>query len=351
MNYTSRFTLALVAAAALTLALPCKSAPLPFTGVNISGGEFGGSPKPGERLAYNVKYTYPKPAEIDYFASKGMNIIRFPFHWEALQPEPLKSLDAVDLARFKAVVDYATSKGLTVLLDPHNSARYYGQIVGGPDVSTDVFADFWSRMSLEFKDNSRVWFGLTNEPNSMPNDVWLADANAAIAAIRKTGAKNRILVAGNGYSAACDWMGNGNDVVMLGVKDPKNNWIFEPHAYLDEDNSGTHKTVVSATIGVERLTAFTEWCRKHKFRALLGEFAVPEHPLGRDAIDNMVGYMEKNRDVWVGFTWWSAGPWWGNYMFSIEPKDGIDKPQLAYLAGHLQPTLGDKSRENGSNPR
>ena len=39
--------------------------------------------------------------------------------------------------------------------------------------------------------------------------------------------------------------------------------------------------------------------------------------------------------------YWSAGPWWGEYMFSVEPKTGLDgkktdRPQLAFLQPHLQ---------------
>ena len=30
-------------------------------------------------------------------------------------------------------------------------------------------------------------------------------------------------------------------------------------------------------------------------------------------------------------TYWAGGPWWGDYMFSIEPQNGIDKPQMAIL--------------------
>ena len=42
-------------------------------GVNLSGGEFNPS---GTRL--NWDYTYPTTAEIDYYASKGLSVIRLP---------------------------------------------------------------------------------------------------------------------------------------------------------------------------------------------------------------------------------------------------------------------------------
>ena len=49
-------------------------------GVVLSGGDF----TPGG--AYPGNYGYPPNASIDYYASKGMGIIRLPFLWERVQP-------------------------------------------------------------------------------------------------------------------------------------------------------------------------------------------------------------------------------------------------------------------------
>jgi Ca2+-binding RTX toxin-like protein len=35
----------------------------------------------------------------------------------------------------------------------------------------------------------------------------------------------------------------------------------------------------------------------------------------------MTNFMDDNADVWIGATYWAAGPGWGDYMFSIEPTD------------------------------
>jgi aryl-phospho-beta-D-glucosidase BglC (GH1 family) len=47
-------------------------------GVNLAGAEFG-SNVPG---TFGTDYTYPTHAEIDYYAAKGMSVIRLPFLWE-----------------------------------------------------------------------------------------------------------------------------------------------------------------------------------------------------------------------------------------------------------------------------
>ena len=313
--------------------------PLPYTGVNLAGGEFYG-PKPGVVPVAGKNFVYPNAQEIDYFVGKGMNIFRVPFRWETLQPEAMKPLDPEAMKLFKDSIELITAKKAVAILDPHNSARYYGQLVG-KDLPDEVFADFWMRLGTEFKDNDLVWFGLVNEPTHETR-AWLKTANAAIKSIRDAGAKNMILVPGTAWSGAHSWMGDWygepNGKVMLEIVDPGENYIIEVHQYLDEDSSGTKPVVVSATIGSERLKAFTEWCRTNKKKALLGEFAVPATDLGKQALEDMLTTMEKDRDVWVGFTWWAAGSWWGDYMFSIQPgKNGEDKPQMAWLMPHLQP--------------
>ena len=101
------------------------------------------------------------------------------------------------------------------------------------------------------------------------------------------------------------------------------------HQYLDSDGSGTSTSCVSRTIGSERLAAATTWLRENNKRGLIGEFAGAANDDCEAAVKDMLDFVVKNADVWMGALWWSAGPWWGDYMFSIEPKDGPAKE--AYL--------------------
>jgi len=309
--------------------------PLAFTGVSISGGEYD-DPKPDVRPVYGQKYIYPSTSEMDYFAGKGVNIIRFPFHWMDLQPALNQPLDRAVLACMKDTVKAATDRGLIVLLDPHDYARYYGKVVGSADVPNAAFADFWGQTAAQFKDNTHVWFGLMNEPHDLPNAQWLGSANAAIAAIRSAGAHNLILVPGIAWTGAHNWVSSGNAETMLGINDPQHHFLFEVHQYLDADGSGTKPDAVSATIGSERLREFTLWCRLHHQRGFLGEFGSAGNLTAAAATDDMLRYMEINHDIWVGYTWWAAGAWWGDYIFTLEPKDGKDRPQMATLRPHLQ---------------
>ena len=92
---------------------------------------------------------------------------------------------------------------MRVILDVHNYARYSG--VGhrhkGP-ARRMLSAICGEDLASDTRDNDTVIFGLMNEPNGLPTETWLDAANIAIAEIRRTGAKNLILVPGNGWSSA-----------------------------------------------------------------------------------------------------------------------------------------------------
>jgi endoglucanase len=316
---------------------------LPYLrGTNMSGAEFGEQNLPG---TFGTDYTYPDPAYAtgytsqDYFVGKGMNTFRLAFRWERLQRQLEMPLDATELARLDTTVADMTGKGAYVIIDPHNFARYNGQLVGSTAVPNAAFADFWSRLAQHYAGNSRVIFGLVNEPHDMPTEQWRDAANAAIVAIRAAGAPQLILVPGNAYTGAWSWSmtfyGTANSVAMLGITDPEDNYAFEVHQYLDSDYSGTHTTCQSTTIGAESLAGFTSWLKANGKRGFLGELGAAANPTCASAVDAALAHLETNADVYLGWTWWSAGPWWGNYFMTLEPSGSADAPQMATLAPHL----------------
>jgi endoglucanase len=312
-----------------------------MAGVNLAGAEFGQQNLPG---TYQTDYQYPSTTEIDFYADAGMNLIRLPFRWERLQQGLNQELDPAELGRLSETVRYATeTRGLSVLLDPHNYARYTAagvEGIVGVDVDVAAFADFWRRLALAFANQPRVLFGLVNEPNTMATETWLTAANAAIAAIREAGAQNLILVPGNGWTGAHGWFqtyyGSANASVMSGVVDPGNNFVYELHQYLDSDSSGTLPTCVSETIGAERMQQVTAWLRERGARGFLAEYGAPGNSLCLKAMDQLLDYVEQNSDVWLGWAAWAGGPRWGDNLLSVEPlANGKDRPQLVVIRRHL----------------
>jgi len=312
------------------------SQPAHLTGLNIAGAEFNGRKIPG---VAGTDYFYPPRATIDYVASKGLNTIRVPFLWERMQPQLNGPLDAAELQRLSSVVQYATGKGLYVVLDVHNYAYYRQQVIGSVAVPADALAGLWQRLAEAFQSNGQVGFGLMHEPKGLPTETWLDAANRAIAAIRQAGAQNTVFVPGNAWTGAHSWAstsyGTPNATAMKNIVDPANNFVYELHQYLDSNYSGTHPECKSETVGVTTLKSVTGWLRQNNKKGFLGEFGAGSDPTCLAALDAMLKFMDDNRDVWMGWTYWAAGAWPPSYFTSVQPVNGQDRPQMSVLLRHL----------------
>jgi len=307
-----------------------------YTGVNIAGGDFSPNKLPGK---YGRDYIYPDPETIAYFAMKGMNIIRIPALWERVQHQLGGALDSKEMGLLDAVVRYAASKKMRVILDVHNYAAYHGSALGTENLPTSALGDLWRRIAERYKNNETVFFGLMNEPNNLPTETWLEAANIAIAEIRKTGATNLILVPGNGWSSARSWVeghyGTPNGDLMMDVEDPANNFVYEVHQYFNADWTGTSADCRSIDIGISTLSPVTQWARRHHRRVFLGEFGVGSDRTCLDALDRVIRFMNENNDVWLGWTYWAGGTWWpDDYFTSVQPLGGKDRPQMGVLANY-----------------
>jgi endoglucanase len=310
-----------------------NSSSFKYYGVNLAGAEFTPSNIPGQ---YDKDYTYPTSQEVDYYMSKGVNTFRIPFLWERLQPTLKGPLDSTELNRLTTIVNYITQKGAYSIIDPHNYARYHGNLL-----VNDNFQDFWKRLADVFKNNDKVIFELMNEPNSMPTEQWLSGANSGIAGIRSTGAKNLILVPGNAWTGAHSWQqnwyGTSNSQVMIpeNIKDPLNNYMYDIHQYLDSNYSGTNPNCVNFDAN-KMLEPFTSWAKTHTVKAIVTEIGVGNNPNCLIQLDAMLNYMKQNNDVYQGFIYWAGGPMWGSYEFSIEPQGKSDKPQMAIIQKYFK---------------
>ena len=314
-----------------------KKKTVSLTGVNIAGADFGQRHLPG---VFGRDYFYPKRSSIDYFVTKGMNIIRLPVLWERLQHQLGEKLDEKEMQRIDAVVNSATSKGIKIIIDVHNYAKYYGAVIGSEKVPPTALGELWRQIAARYKNYELVIFGLMNEPVGLRTETWLEAANDAIAKIRQTGANNLILVPGNGWSSARDWTsakyGTPNSQVMLNVVDPSENFVFEVHQYFDHNFTGTQADCQNVEIGVTSLTPFTVWAREHRKRGLLGEFGAGANPICLDTLDRVLKFMADNNDVWLGWTYWAAGSMWDkDYYTNIEPLDGKDRPQMFILEKYV----------------
>lgn len=320
----------------------CASAAFPAAGINLAGADFGSIPG-----VHGREYLYPSAADFDYFRNLGFSLIRLPFKWERLQPYPYSAFAPDEQKLLIETVRHATLNGQSLIVDPHNFAKRRlasdgwssEHEIGSGAVPVSAFADFWGRLGALFKNDERVLFGLMNEPVGIAVDDWLRCSNAAIAAIRQTGAKNLVLVPGVEYSGAHSWHRLGNEA-MAKVVDPLDHFAFEVHQYFDEDSSGTKPDALSGTIGSERIASFQDWARDGGFKAILGEFNGGRNPTAYNALNDLCQEMTANPDVWLGWTAWAGGPRWPeDEMFNLEPwHDGRIREQTAVLARYAKPS-------------
>lgn len=240
---------------------------------------------------------------------------------ERLLPDGMTgSYDEAYLANLTESVEHVTSSGAYALIDPHNYGRFNGDII----TDTSAFESFWTDLAAEFMSNPDVMFDTNNEYHDMDQDLVVQLNQAAIDGIRAAGAADHwIFVEGNQWSGAWSWPDvNDNMKNLVDPRDGDERLVFEMHQYLDEDSSGTSEACVSASIGQERLEAATEWLKENGRIGIIGEFAGGANPTCLSAVEGMLDYMSENDDVWLGFLWWAAGPWWGTYMYNFEPPSG-----------------------------
>ncbi|KAF2966526.1 hypothetical protein GQX73_g7073 [Xylaria multiplex] len=316
-----KITEIIVAAAtvASTLAAPGRkrASKFEFVGVNESGAEFGNQALPG-RLSKD--YTWPDQNAINTMISKGMNSFRIPIMMERFIPNQMTAAVNTTYAQgLDSIVSFITGKGAYAIIDPHNFGRYYSNII----TDVDGFGAWWSTMAKRYASNDKVIFDTNNEFHDEDNTLVANLNQKAINAIRAAGATSQyIFVEGNSWTGAWHWVSSGTADGMGKLTDPSNKIVYEMHQYLDSDGSGTSESCVSSTIGKERLQAATQWLKANDKKGILGETAGGSNSQCIAALQGMLGYMADNSDVWRGWLWWGAGPWWGNYMYGMEPPSG-----------------------------
>lgn len=109
---------------------------------------------------------------------------------------------------------------------------------------------------------------------------------------------------------------------MLNLTDPEDKIVYEMHQYLDSDGSGTSATCVNSTIGADRIAEATQWLKTNNKKGIIGEFAGGANDVCKEAVQGMLTALNDASDVWMGAMWWGAGPWWADYIFSMEPSSG-----------------------------
>lgn len=372
MNLKLPFLCAALAALAAA-GTPFGKPPGYLMGVNLAGAEFAGGVYPGVE---DRNFCWPSEETLDYWHGVGVRLVRLPFKWERLQPELMQDFDPAYCNGLVRSIHRMRDRGMWVIPDVHNYAKYKlgdkGGKIGSEQVPYEAFADLWRRLALLLKDEPNIWgYGLMNEPQFAGDGGvdWLKCAQSAIDAIRKVDTQTMILVANDyaGWGATYqkeDTLADWAEGSMLIAKpsllnDPSDNLCFELHTYFDHDNSGLYKhtyeadaargTRVTPDVGVKRIKPFVKWLERHNARGFVGEFGCPANPdkdpRWLDALDNTLAYLCENR---IPATLWAAGQMWTPGIGYVAERRGWSKdlpdaarqqhrPQTLLLQRYMDP--------------
>jgi len=313
----------------------------PF-GINLAGAEFGtnrpgfGGDMPGQ---FNIDYTYPNAQELDYYQSKGFELVRIPVRWERLQNNLNGPINSAEVNRLKNLLNEVQNRNMKAIIDVHNYGRYkisgIEYIIGSSTVSVAHVKDFWTKLAFELKGRNEIWgYGIMNEPHDMlPQVSWFSIAQEIINGIRSTDQATTIIVGGDSWSSALRWVNESDNLKNL--SDPNNNLIYEAHVYFDNDQSGTYNDDYvteggTPDKGIEYVADFVNWLQQNNLKGFIGEYGIPANDARwLTTLDRFLAYLEANC---INGTYWAGGRWWpDDYELSIEPINGNERPQMAIV--------------------
>lgn len=107
-----------------------------------------------------------------------MNTFRLPVGWQRLVNGNLGgTLDSSYWSKYDQLVQGCLATGAYCIIDIHNYARWNGNIIGQSSgaVTDSDFSSLWSQIATKYAGQSKVIFGLMNEPH----DVYVYSGLAA----------------------------------------------------------------------------------------------------------------------------------------------------------------------------
>jgi len=287
--------------------------------------------------ACNTKNIYPPLTSLGgsdgagqmqhFYRDDGLNIFRIPVAWQFLVSSPGGTLISSNFQQYDQTIQACLATGATCVIDIHNYARWNGAIIGQGGPTDDQLASLWKQIATKYASQSKVAFGIMNEPHDIPDiGKWATTVQASVTAIRNAGAKTQmILLPGNNFTSAETYVSNGSLAALQKVKNPDGsttNLIFDVHKYLDSDNSGTHTECVKDNVS----TAFkplADSLRAIKRQAILSETGGGNTASCAQYVCSQVAFLNSNSDVYLGYIAWSAGGFDSTYELTLTPtKNG-----------------------------
>lgn len=318
------------------------AASVSFGGVNIAGFDFGcdvwGNCNGG--MDESMVTTGAGLTQMTHFVSKGLNSFRLPVRWQYLAPSGNPGqLDESNWLMYDQLVQMCTKAGASMcIVDIHNYARWNGGIVGQGGPTNAEFASMWSSLAGKYRNESRVAFGLMNEPHDLDVNAWAETAQAAVTAIRNAGANNTILLPGSDYASLGAFQHNSGSA-MATVSNPGGghaNIVFDVHNYIDSTSAGTSAECTQDPCA--QIDALATYLRSAGRKVMMTEFGGGNTASCQALVCKALAAVNKNSDVFIGATTWSAGAFKAGYPLLETPMAGGQDQML--VSSCIIPQLG-----------
>jgi len=311
-----------------------------YAGVNIAGFDFGCDTS-GTCTNKIVNPVSVGTTQMNHFVKDdGLNAFRLPVGWQYIVDSVGGTLNS-NFQNYDQLVQACINSGAAMcIVDIHNYARYNGAIVGQGGPTNAQFASLWSQIATKYKSNTKVAFGVMNEPHDVDINAWATTVQAAVTAIRQAGATgNKILLPGNDYTSAGAFISNGSGAALIKVTNldgSTTNLIFDVHKYLDSDNSGTHTSCTTNNVAV--FQTLGDWLRTNKRQAILSETGGgPSDSSCLQDVCQELAELNLYSDVYLGWTGWAAGAFDSTYTLTETPNGNQDVPLVKQcIAGQFR---------------
>ncbi|KAH8668931.1 glycoside hydrolase superfamily [Xylariales sp. PMI_506] len=301
-----------------------------FAGVNIAGFDFG-CDTTGTCTLTSI---YPPLADYNsgpdgigqmthFFNDDNLNIFRLPVSWQFLVNDVVGGdLDTTNLALYDELVQGCLGTGAYCIIDIHNYARWNSEIIGQGGPTNDEFASLWSQLATTYANETKIWFGIMNEPHDLTITTWADTVQAAVTAIREAGATTQyISLPGDQYQSAAAIVTDGGGAALSNVTNPDGTTtglIFDVHKYLDSDNSGTSTECVTDNID-DAFEPLAAWLRGLGRQAILTETGGGNTASCEQYLCSEIDYINENSDVFLGYVGWAAGGFDDTYALDETP--------------------------------
>ncbi|KAF8180388.1 glycoside hydrolase family 5 protein, cellulose binding module 1 [Pholiota molesta] len=338
---------------------PSGTGKLSHVGINISGFDFG-CDSTGRCLAPLLEYYGADGAgQMTHFVNDdGFNTFRLPVGWQFLTGNAeTGTLNETAFDEYNDLVNVRRcfrmpATGASCIIDIHNYARFNNEIIGQGGPSNDIFASLWGNIAAKFASNSKIIFGVMNEPHDVPDiNAWATSVQAAVTAIRNAGATSQlILLPGNNWTSAETFVSNGSGPALMTVTNPDGTTtglIFDVHKYLDSDNSGTNAECVTDNI-VSSWEPLAQWLRSNNRQAFNTETGGGNTASCVQYLCQQIAYQAQNSDVFLGYVGWAAGNFATTYVLSEVPTEsGSTWTDTLLVQSCLAPSSGSQSGSTG----